>query len=181
MTSPGRGGVRAVRGLLLASVCALIALAGHVAAGGEATAVGPLVVVGGPLAAAFVVWADRERRFGELLLAAAGSQLPFHVVFTFCAGSTLPSHSASGDAAMVTGHLAASAAIAWLLSRGEASLWALHRALSRLVARRLPGSPVLPWTRRHAGDPERRTGRCGAGLVLASAHGRRGPPRLHAA
>jgi hypothetical protein len=183
MTNPGRGGVRAARGLLLALACALLALAGHVAGGGTATSVAPLLLVGGPLAGAFVVWADRQRGFGGLLLAAAGSQLPFHVVFSMCAGAGLPRHSSTVSAAMVAGHLVAAAAMAWTLALGEASLWALYRALRGLApgllflaspvvdVRPLPAGPSAEGPRRLAA----------AGLVLAAANHRRGPPLLRAA
>src|SRR3954452_6120325 len=182
MTNPGRGRVRAARGLLLALACAVLALAGHVVGGGAATSVAPLLLVGGPLAGAFVVWADRQRGFGELLLAAAGSQVPFHVVFSMCAGVGLPRHSAPVSAAMVAGHLVAAATMAWILALGEASLWGLYRALRGLTPGLPPSAPpivdVRPLPAHPTADGPRRLG---AGLVLPSANHRRGPPLLPAA
>src|SRR3954471_5498950 len=182
MANPGRGRVSAMRGLLLALACAALALAGHVAGGGAATSVAPLLLVGGPLTGAFVVWADRQRGFGELLLAAAGSQVPFHVVFSMCAGVGLPRHSAPVSAAMVAGHLVAAATMAWMLALGEASLWGLYRALRGLAPGLPPSAPPIVDVRPLPAHPTAEgPRRLGAGLVLASANHRRGPPLLPAA
>src|SRR4051794_37767740 len=133
MSSPGWGAARVVRGSLLALCCTLLALSGHVLGGGRAVEVLPMVAVAGPLGAAFVVWADRQRGPVELAVAAAGSQVAFHLVFALCGGTGLPGHATTGNLEMVAGHLAAGLAMTWVLSRGERALWALYGALSTVL------------------------------------------------
>jgi hypothetical protein len=170
-----------LRGGALALCCVLLALAGHVLGGGSGSSVLPLLVVGAPLAAAFAVWADRQRGLRELTVAALCSQPAFHVVFLLCGANGVLPHSRRWNGAMVLGHGLAALAIAWVLSRGEAALWSLYRVLHRVVrvvllrARDLDLGPVR--VAAVAVVPAR----CGVGLLLASALGRRGPPRPLAA
>ena len=181
MRSPGRGAARVARGSLLALCCTVLALSGHVLGGGHVTAVLPMVAVAGPLGAAFVVWADRQRGPAEIAAAAAVSQVAFHVTFSLCGGTGLPGHATAADVGMVAGHLVAGVLITWLLSTGEAALWALYRALSGVLQVRVVRLPVL--AHRSSGPPAEAAWprRCGAGLVLAAAYPRRGPPRALAA
>jgi hypothetical protein len=180
MRSPGKGAARVVRGSLLALCCTLLALSGHVLGGGRVVEVLPMVAVAGPLGAAFVVWADRQRGPVQLAAAAAGSQVAFHLVFWLCAGAGLPGHATAGDLEMVAGHLAAGAAMTWVLSRGERALWALYRVLSTVLSRSVVRLPVV--AHRSAAPAEAAWPHgCGAGLAFAAAHSRRGPPRVSAA
>ena len=89
-----------LRASALALCCTLLALSGHVVGGGRVTAVLPLVAVSAPLAAAFVVWADRQRGLLEIAGAAAASQVPFHAVFLLC-GADGPPHPLGWDARML--------------------------------------------------------------------------------
>jgi hypothetical protein len=180
MRSPGQGAARVARGTLLALCCTVLALSGHVLGGGEVVAVLPMLVVAGPLAAAFVVWADRERRPAELAAAGAGSQVAFHLVFSLCGGTGLPSAVTPAAVQMAAGHVVAGVVMTWVLARGEAALWRLHRALSRVLRLRVVRLPVVesgPSRPPQAAWPQER----GTGLVLAAAHQRRGPPRALAA
>jgi hypothetical protein len=181
--TPGRGSVRVLRGSVLALSCAALSLSGHVVGGGRVTVVLPLLVVAGPLAAAFVVWADRQRSLVEIGAAALGSQLAFNAVFELCGASGGPPHPASWGARMVAGHVLGAAVLSWVLARGEAALWSLYRAVQGLRLRwaHVAPPPVDGVRTTRAGVVPPAPGRCGAGLVLASAHGRRGPPRPRAA
>ena len=174
--TPGRGGVRVLRGSALALCCALLALSGHVVGGGTWSPLLALVVVTGPLAAAFVVWADRQRSLTEIGAAALGSQVAFHAVFELCGASAGPAHSAGWTARMVAGHAVAALVMSWVLSRGEAALWSLCRSAQGFVSVALVQLPVIGGRTSGSGPTLVLRGRCGAGLVLASAYGRRGPP-----
>jgi hypothetical protein len=179
--TPGRGSVRVLRGSVLALCCAALSLSGHVIGGGRVTAVLPLLVVAGPLAAAFVVWADRQRSLLEIGAAALGSQVAFHAVFELCGASDGPPHPTSWDARMVAGHVLGAALLSWVLARGEAALWSLYRAAQGLRWVHVAPLPVVGVRTTRAGLVPATPEGGGAGLVLASAHGRRGPPRGRAA
>jgi hypothetical protein len=168
--------VRLLRGSLLALCCALLALSGHLAGGGRASAALPLLVVAAALGSAFTIWADRQRSLGEIGAAALGSQVVLHTAFALCASGGGP-HEAGWDARMVAAHVVAASALAWVLARGEAALWTLDRAVRAIASvRLLPRLPVVDLRSLRAA--EHTTLSClGAGLVLASAHARRGPPR----
>ena len=178
--NPGRGSVRVLRGSALALCCAVLALSGHVVGGGTSSPVLPLVVVAGPLAAAFVVWADRQRSLLEIGVAALGAQVAFHAVFELCGASGGPAHPATWTGRMVAGHVLGAAVMSWMLSRGEAALWSLYRSVLGVVSVYLVQLPVVGDRTSGTGLTPVVPGRCGAGLVLASAHGRRGPPRARA-
>jgi hypothetical protein len=179
VTSPGRGVARAVRGCVLALCCVLLALTGHVLGGGSATSVLPLLMVGGPLAGAFAVWADRQRRTGEMIAAALGSQVALHVVFLLCGGARTLSLASNWDVGMMLGHLVAACAMAWALSSGEAALWTLSRVLQGVALVRVVRLPAVDPRARCRSVVGMVPARCGAGLILASARGRRGPPCPH--
>src|SRR3954453_14415641 len=116
MRPPGRGGAGGARGSLLALCCTVLALSGHVLGGGQVSAVVPMLAVAGPVGAAFVVWADRQRGPAQLAAAAAGSQVAFHVAFSLCGGTGLPGHATRGVVAMVAGHLVAGLVMTWVLA-----------------------------------------------------------------
>lgn len=181
MTTPGRGSVRVLRGSVLALCCAALSLSGHVAGGGRVTAALPLLVVAAPLAAAFVVWADRQRSLLEIGAAALGSQVAFLLVFQLCGASHGPPHSAGWNARMVAGHVVAATLLSWVLARGEAALWSLYRAVQDVRWLGMAPLPLVGIRTTRPGLVPTAPVRCGAGLVLASAHGRRGPPRVRAA
>jgi hypothetical protein len=153
----------------------LLALAGHVLGGGSAHPTLPLLVVGAPLAGAFVVWADRRRGTRELAGAALGSQLAYHAVFVVCDDVGALARSSTGGVQLVLGHGLAALGMAWVLSRGEAALSNLYRVLQRVGISRLHALAfdVRPqWKSVVTVLPAG----CGSGLLLASACVRRGPP-----
>lgn len=177
VTSPGRGIARVLRGTLLALCCTLLALAGHVVAGGEATAVLPMLVAAAPLAAGFTVWADRRRDTAEIIAAALGSQLTFHVLLSL-RGPTAAAHDHRVGQAMLLGHVVAAALTGWALASGEGAVWAVYHAMRQLVSVMLVRLAVTSdglsgRCPGHATPPG-----CGTGIVLAAAHRRRGPPRV---
>jgi hypothetical protein len=176
---PGRGSVRVLRGSALALCCAVLALSGHAVGGGTSSSVLPLVMVAAPLAAAFVVWADRQRSLLEIGAAALASQVAFHAAFELCAASGA-SHPASWDVRLVAGHVLGAALMSWVLSRGESALWSLYRSLLGVVSVHVVQPTVVGDRTSGAGLTPATPVRCGAGLVLASAHGRRGPPPARA-
>ena len=157
--------------------CTLLALAGHVLGGGRVTAVLPMVIGAAPLTAGFIVWADRRRDTAPIIAAAIGSQLGFHVLLSLC-GSTAATHDRHADEAMVLGHAVAAALTGWALACGEGAVWALHHAMRQIGCVILVRLPVLPdrLSGRRPADPA--PAGCGAGIVLAAAHRRRGPPQL---
>src|SRR4051794_21009310 len=177
MRSPGRGAARVARGSLLALCCTLLALSGHVLGGGQVSVVVPMLAVAGPVGAAFVVWADRQPGPGQLAAQVAGAQVAFHVAFSFCGGTGLPEHATRGVAAMVGGHVVAGLLMTWVLSRGDAALWCLYRALSGVLRLRVARLPHLGHSSRGLASPTAWPEQRGSGLVLAAAHPRRGPPR----
>jgi hypothetical protein len=85
-------------------------------------------------------------------------------------------HEGHVDQRMVLGHALAAALMAWVLCRGEAALWGLYRRLRQVLVRCLTVASVVPerrpWSTGAADEPHR----AGAGLMLATAHSRRGPP-----
>lgn len=175
MTSPGRGVARALRGSLLASCCTLLALAGHLAGGGRATALLPMLIGAAALTAWFIVCAERPRTTAQVVAAAMGSQVVFHVILSFC-GSTSATAGERGAAATVLGHALAAALSGWVLARGDAAVWSLYHLLRELVSVVMvrPHVVTSPPCGAHRADTA--AAGCGAGMVLAAAHPRRGPP-----
>jgi len=159
----------------------VLALSGHVLGGGQVSAVVPMLAVAGPVGAAFVVWADRQRGLAQLAGAVAGAQVAFHVAFSFCGGSGVPEHATRGVVEMVGGHVVAGLLMTWLLSWADAALWTLYRALSGVLRLRVPRLPLSTGSSRRPALPTAWLERRRYGLVLAATHPRRGPPQALAA
>ena len=166
-----------LRGSLLALCCTLLALAGHVGGGGRVTAVLPMLIGAAPLTAGFIVWADRRRDTAAIIAAAIVSQLGFHVLLSLC-GPTATTHDHHAEEAMVLGHAVAAAVTGWALACGESAVWALHHAMRQLGCVILVRLPVLPDRLSGRRPADAAPAGCGAGIVRAAAHRRRGPPPL---
>lgn len=151
---PARGILRVVRGGVLAAVCTLLALAGHVHGGAGVPPLPVLIVVGILIGVGFVVLADRRRGFAPVLVAALASQAAFHVGFSLSQPPTADGHGGPSHSVMVTvldagpgmifGHVLAAAASAWLLSSGEDVLWALIYLFAVVGVPALGRIPLLP-------------------------------------
>lgn len=134
--------------------------------------------------AGFSVLAQRRRHFGQILAAALAAQAAFHVAFSLESPHTPAAHFGHGMSmgnqtahllphawqsaqtvvvglAMVAGHLAAAAVMAWLAAYGEATVWRLlglftlvrlPRPAPVAVDRRAVLVPSKAW-HRPAGDP----------------------------
>ena len=188
-TGPGRGALRVLRGGLLAGACAALAVGGH-ALGGGAAAPGPAVVVSLLLAAWTVLWADRQRGRAALAAFCGGTQVAYHLAFSLSADAAVHARHGHGhghggaheamtsatDAHMLLAHVLAAAVTGVLLGHGEAALWAvarrLRRALPQLVL--VVAAPAAPHRVPVPAGPAVR----GAGLRLAAASERRGPPSV---
>jgi hypothetical protein len=189
--------MRALRALVPAVTCTLFALTGHLAAG-DAPALPLLVVVLLLVTGFFTVLAGAQRSLGQVLAALLVGQLGFHAAFSIdewhrpampnAAGVPAFDPAAAGhgltavltDPAMAAGHALAAVAAAFLLTRGDAALWAAFRLLARLRS-----AGVRPAPLRAAAPPRLRvvTGvrRVFAGVDLTRSLPRRGPPDLLAA
>ena len=180
MVSPGSGWLRVVRGSTLASCCGVLALSGHLMGGGGGPRPLPALVVTTLLGAAFVLWADRQCSPLRLLVAATGSQVVFHLAAVLTAHPAGPASLQDPTGSMTLGHLLAAALLAAVLARGESAVWRAYRWFRRRVL----GAPTRPSSSVPAAAclpggalPDRMP----AGLLLAAAHRRRGPPRPAAA
>ncbi|HEV7826447.1 MAG TPA: hypothetical protein VGP02_16240 [Mycobacteriales bacterium] len=169
-TGAGRFG----RGAVSGAVCTALSVAWHVVGGASLPGIGALLLALGVATAASTWWAGRRR--GPVALAAltAGLQLVLHAVFQLVAGHPA---DAGSPPAMTTAHVLAALGVAWVLVRGEDTLWELCAVLTRVGAPRSTPVP-LPRPARvsfagHVHDlPVRR------GVLLARARPRRGPPLL---
>jgi hypothetical protein len=150
---------RAARAALFATVCASLAVAGHVAAGRAAVA--PRAVVVGFVALYLVAWVltGTERSLATILGGLLGGQFMLHALFAAAAapatmmagghpmpaapgmpGAAIPAAPAAGDAAlgggwtMTIAHVAAALVAAWWLRRGERAAWTLARRTAALAA-----------------------------------------------
>lgn len=177
--NPGRAFLRVVRGMVLATCFTMLGLAGH-AGGGAAIRLGaPSLVAAVLIAAGSVAWADRQRGFGQLLGAAACTQLAFHLTLSLSPETAMAAHAAV-DQQMLVGHVAGGILMTTVLARADAAVWGLYRSARRLA--NFPPVVLLgPVVDRSPHIPRRGPAGVGAGLLLATATPHRGPPRMTAA
>jgi hypothetical protein len=169
-TAPIRGADRLLRIGVLGGTSLLLAAGAHSAGGGALPGPGLLVVVAAVLGLAALVVTQRRCRFPLLLVLLGGQQLALHAVFTAATNVSaacvpmaggVPHHGslagaaclpvagvAAGTPMLMSGpsmwlaHLAAVAATAWLLSRGEAWLWRTAERIIR-TATAAPSSTLV--------------------------------------
>ncbi|WP_344959226.1 hypothetical protein [Actinomadura miaoliensis] len=193
MTGPGAAVPRYVRGGFLAAACTLLALGGHVWGGARDCCLPPLpavLVTGGAVGALSVAVTRRTTSFWKILAVIGWAQVAFHMAFTVTAGSAsaaahhpsaVPEPAATGPS-MLAGHAVAAVAGAALLAGADRALWWLCGAIFAIVVARLVARPVAverpAWVVVAPGDRPPP-----AGVVLARAVRRRGPPVIgpHAA
>lgn len=167
-----------LRGVLLATTSAALAVTAHVCAGGTLPNFGLTLTFAGLLAALGVSMADRQHSTPAILGTLAMSQLALHLLLQTLAGHrrgpTVPVPEFD-PALMTAGHALAALLTGLLLSRAEQAVFRAAAALGLLLPRRLTPLPVLrpPRVPPVPAEP-------GGGVVqvlLRRAHPRRGPPQ----
>lgn len=135
--TPGRGRMRARRGLVVSLACVALPTGAHVLAGGGLPGDAPFLFAAVLLAVACVALADRQRSAAEITAVVFATQPVMHVLLA------LSSHGAGmivPTPAMVVAHLLAATAVAALLTGGETLVWsfaALADTVLLRAARRL--------------------------------------------
>ena len=158
-----------LRASVFAVVATSLAALGHVS-GGHAP--DPAILILLAVLVAGTVSGTADRRLGGLQITAmlAASQVCFHLLFEVTAHQSGPVDVAR----MVSFHLFAAAASAWLMTVGESALFRLFAALHRLIVRFRVAAPICvapSWTAILAD-------RCclGQRRSLTASLTRRGPP-----
>jgi hypothetical protein len=143
--------VRPARAAMFATVCTVLAVAGHVVAG-RATAA-PRAMVVGFAALYLVAWVltGTERSLATIGGGLLGGQFMLHALFAAAAPAAVPAaevggHSmrsmpatgpgdgADGGLTMTIAHIIAALVAAWWLRRGERAAWTLARHTAALAA-----------------------------------------------
>jgi hypothetical protein len=142
---PTTGLVRLLRAIVVGSATVVVSLVGHVA--GQGAMPSATTLSGSIVMAALVTWALSAARWTPAALTGLliATQSALHPVFTAGTGGT----GGHDTGAMIGGHLAATAVMVLLLTRGESLLWAVLESLSLRVWRRLrpvsvPPRPTVP-------------------------------------
>lgn len=174
--APARGGLRLVRGGVLAVCSTALAVAAHTAGGGGQPNVGLAVLLMALLAAAGAALARRRRHLPGILGVLAVTQVVLHFLL-----AVADVHATAGDSAlwpgwrMLAAHATAVLVTALVLSKAEAAVFLVAAALARLVPRPLvlapPESPRDPLIVAEPVDREAR-------VLLRRVCPRRGPPFL---
>ncbi len=161
---PDAGALRWGRSAFAALVCTLLAAGAHLSAGGRASTPVLLIAFVGTWSVAAGL-AGRRLATSQLVGLLVIGQVVVHV------GS--PSAAAGHDATMIAAHLVGTMLSAWLLRRGEDSVWTFADRLGLrfdLVAR-LESVPTLGWLPLPVSWDGRRPT-----LLLAHVTDGRGPP-----
>lgn len=147
--TPTRGALRAVRGGLLASCSAALAIAAHGIAGGGVPDTGMTVLLTLGVACLGTALAGKRRDTKEILAALSVSHLGMHLALsTLC-------HAAPGGPAisgwgMLGAHAVGVLLTGLVLTRAEQAVFALARALGLLLPKRSAPQPVPSYTVRVA-------------------------------
>lgn len=137
---PQRGMLRVLRGAVLASVSALLAVAAHVAGGGQPPSTSLALILTATMTLAAAALADRPRGPVAVLLAVTTVQLVMHLMLGALDGhhhGMALSQAGTAPGAMVCWHGLAVVFTAAILSRAETTLFALAGALRRFTCRLL--------------------------------------------
>jgi hypothetical protein len=142
---------RAARAVVFATVCAGLAITGHMMV--SRAAVPPLAAVGGLFGLTVVgaALAGTERSLATILFGLLGGQFMLHALFTAAQEGQHLTHGhpmppSSGSAAMTCVHVAAAIVSAWWLRRGERAVWDLAKRVAAVIIRRVrpPAPPRVP-------------------------------------
>jgi len=140
--APTRGAPRALRGGLLASTAAALAVTAHGLAGGGWPDTGFTLLLTALLAGAGTALADRRRGLPAILGALGASQLAMHLLLS----APHPHQAGAGLGlqwpVMTAAHAVAVLLTALLLAKAEAAVFAVARALAALLPRRAQPAPV---------------------------------------
>jgi len=134
---------RLLRASVFAAVATSLAALGHVNGGGQAPDPAVLIVLAVLVAGTVCGLADRRLSGLQITAMLAASQVCFHLLFEVTAH-----HSGSVDvgsvdlARMVSFHLFAASASAWVLTVGERALFRIFAALHRMIVRLSPATPI---------------------------------------
>lgn len=174
---------RAARSMVFATVCAGLAITGHIMAA-RATVPPAAVAVGLAvmLLVGFVL-TGIERSLATIFGALLGGQFVLHALFAAAqhgqhlghGGGMVPS---GGGGTMTLAHVAAAVVSAWWLRRGERAVWSLARRAAAAVTRpvrALLSVPPAPFTARHVHNGSAAPARPRPAL-LRHVVVRRGPP-----
>ncbi|HWN31175.1 MAG TPA: hypothetical protein VNP03_00450 [Pseudonocardia sp.] len=175
---PTRGGARVARGLVGASVCALLSYCGHMAAGGASPDLGLLLVLALLLAGFLITLADHRRGPLAVLALVGGSQLALHGLLQLL-GAAHAGHTVQQPVLMLGAHALATLATSAVLAGAEDAVFTVAAAL----ARALPLAVTVPPVPEQPGRATAVTGPLDSRLRGALGHRlypRRGPPREHA-
>ncbi|MES9537027.1 MULTISPECIES: hypothetical protein [unclassified Actinomadura] len=192
---------RAARAVVFATVCATLAILGHVLAGGAAVPPWAAIMGFGAVLGVTLMLAGHERSLATILGGLLGGQFALHTLFTAAtapAAHTMPeTHAAMTGAmepvalptahggnglVMTLAHCTAALVAAWWLRRGERAAWSLARRVAAFADRPIrlllallavePAEPpVSPCRTESAADTVTALGR-----VLRHQVVRRGPP-----
>ncbi len=115
---------RIARGLSLATICLVMSLAAHAAAGGDVHVSPGLLLGGAALSVICVAAADTRRTFGGILSVVAVSQVALHL-FAGASGHQVETPAYGWTPQMIVFHAVAGLVVSALLAWGERLLWAL--------------------------------------------------------
>jgi hypothetical protein len=179
---------RAARATVFATVCAGLAITGHVMASGAT--VPPAAAIGGLAAmiAVAIVLTGTERSLATIFGGLLGGQFVLHALFSAAQHGQHLQHGSGmapseGGWTMTLAHVAAAVVSAWWLRRGERAVWAMARRVAAAVvrpARALLSAPAAPATAPRVRARSAATARPRPAL-LRHVVVRRGPPSPRAA
>lgn len=125
---PSRGVIRAARAAALGGSSVLLAATAHLAGGGMLPSAWVLIAAVVPVGLLAFALTARRCRFGLLLVVLAAEQAGLH--FAFETTSAMPMTDSSQAApSMWVFHAMATVLTAWLLARGERTLWQLAQRI----------------------------------------------------
>ena len=170
-----------LRGGVLGLVAMLLALGGHVLAGGDPVAARELVGPAALSTGVCVLLSRRRLSFPVLFAALGGSQLGIHLWLASGAGQgtgstatgMAPMHG--GPVPMLAAHVLAALVAATLLRAGESGLWGALALLAQRLWVAVVFVVVAP-TRPAPVLVDHRPVALWAARLVGSAHARRGPP-----
>lgn len=191
----------AVRAAVATALSLVLAVVGHVSAGGLLPSSWAMVGIAALCFAGSALWLAHETSRWSLALLLIGAQTTIHFAMSALAGhgghapaATSPTAAftdaahhlltdLAADGPMMAAHLAAAAATGLLLGQGERALWKVLALVARaagfvalallvLTAPFAP-TPTTRLTRTRSDDAPRRTS-----VRIADSHARRGPPGL---